>query len=529
MRFACDTLLNVPVQQFAVADVERHPQTGVRLLLVAVVAVAALLVDGTASGIITAGLSYQQGRTAATPDESSWFVTAFNAPYYATILLSPWLYARFGRKTLLLGGLLGFGICSVILALIDSYHLTVVLRFLQGMFLGCVFVPAALLLLTSLPLAITPRVIPAFTCLVLVAGIIGTLIGGYLSESFGAAALYVPGAIFTLIAAALVWRYSHGYDAPQPRLRFDIIGYTLSLLMFGAMQYLANEGERRNWLDSESVVWAIVLLAFALPAFIIWEVLIASRPHANLRLFAAYRNLLVAGAINMVLGAVGYAVTLFSTYLQNVASATITLAGAIIALRAVTYLVGIAFGFFILSRRLLDIRLILVSTAVASAIALYGFAYAMTPTAEAATFVGVSLGFGLVFAMLSQPVPSLVIGGLPIQDLPAGIAIYKITVPLGLMAGTAFISSLVDHRAAFHASQIAASFNESRPPITTFASTGPLSLLQLNQLVVQQAQAVAYRDAMVALCFMLLLVVPLALFVIPPKPQPPPSPPSSEK
>lgn len=516
----------MPAQEFAVADVERHPQSGTRLLFVALVAVVALLADGTASAIITAGLAYQQGRTTATPDEASWFITAFNAPYYATILLSPWLYARFGRKPLLLTGLLGFGICSALLAVIDSYELTVALRFLQGLFLGCVFVPAALLLFTSLPLALTPRVVPLFTFLVLTAGVIGTLIGGYLSETFGGASLYIPGAIFALATAAFVWRYGPHYDRPQPRLRFDAIGYALSLLAFGAMQYLTNEGERRNWLDSESVFWAIVILALAVPSFIIWEVVVARRPHANLRLFSKYRNLLVAGGINVVLGAAGYAVTLFSIYLQTVALTTITLAGEIIALRVVTYVVGIALGFVILSRRLIDVRLILVGTAIASAVALYGFAHQMTPTAEAATFVGVSLAFGLVFALLSQPVPALVIGGLPLPDLPSGIAIYKLTVPLGLMAGTALIGTLVDHRAAFHASQIAATLNESRTPITTFASTGPTSIPRLFSLMLSQAQAVAYRDAMMVLCFVLLLVVPLAAFIVPPKPQPPPPPPS---
>jgi MFS transporter, DHA2 family, multidrug resistance protein len=517
------TLVARRPQEFAVPEVERHPQPAARLVPVAAVAVICILIDGTSSATITAGLAYEAGRSAATPDESSWFVTAFNAPYYATILLSPWLYARFGRKPLLLAGLIGYAVSSVLLALVSGYDTSVALRFIQGLFLGCVYVPAALLLLTAVPLAVLPRVVPFFTFSVLSAAVLGTLIGGYLVESFGAWALYAPTGIVAFGAAALLWRFAPSYDEPQPKLRFDALGFALSLIAFAAAQYLANEGERRNWFDSDGVIWAVVILALAVPAFVASQ-LIGARPHTNLRLFARYRNLLVGSGINMVLGASGYAVTLFSIYLQSEVFATITLAGALIALRVVTYAVGIFCGFILLSRRLLDVRIILGAATITSAVALYGFAYNMTPTAEAATFIDVTLIFGFFFAILSQPVPALVIGGLPLGDLPAGIAVYKLTVPIGLMIGTGLLGTLIDHRTTLHASEIAGNVTLARPPIDTLLSDGHSALLQLSAVVTGQAQDVAYQDGMIVMCIMMLLVVPLALFVVPPRPAPPPPP-----
>ncbi len=509
-------------QEFAVADVEQHPQHGAAFLAIVATASLAILIDGTASATITAGLPYITGETASTPDEASWVVTAFNAPYYATILMSPWLYARFGRKPLLLTGLIGYAICSLLLAMTGAYETTIVLRFLEGLFLGCVFVPVVILLFTSLPLGAMRLAVPAFALLVLVAGAVGTLIGGYASETFGAGALYVPGTVGALLAAVCVWRSAPSYDAPQRNLKFDTLGFVLSLLMFGAMQYLANEGERRNWFDDPRVVRAVILLAVVLPAFVAWELFYARRPHANLRLFGTYRNLTVGSSINIVLGAVGYSVTLFSLYLQTAVSTTITLAGEIIALRALTYAIGVLLAFLILSRRLLDVRVVVSIAAVATAVALYGFAHSMTTTAEAATFVGISLIFGVVFAMLSQPVPALVIGALPLRDLPAGIAIYKLTVPIGLMIGTALVGSFLDHRAALQASTISGTLDLSRTNVSTFVSGGHRTLLQLAGLVTQQSQVLAYRDSMLLICAALLLIVPLAMFAIPPRPQPPP-------
>ncbi len=508
-------------QEFPIAEVAQHPETGRGLYVVMAAATLAILVDGTSSATITAGLPYIAGASGATPDEASWFVTAFNAPYYATILLSPWLYARFGRKSLLLSGLLGYAACSFALALSSSYPAIVALRFLEGTFLGCVFVPVAILLFTSLSLAAMRLAVPAFALLVLVAGAVGTLIGGYLSETYGAGAIYVPSALATLAAAAAIWYYAPKYDSPQPKLRFDVVGYALSLTLFGAMQYLANEGERRNWLDDPNVVRAIILLTLAFPAFIAWELFYTRTPHANFRLFATYRNLAVGSGINVLLGVVGYSVTVFSLYLQTAIGSTVTLAGEVIALRTLTYVIGVFLAFIILSRRLIDVRIVVSIAAVATAIALYGFANAMTPTADAATFIGISLAFGLAFAMLSQPVPALVIGALPLRDLPSGIAIYKLTVPIGLMAGTALVGTFIDHRAAFRASELAAAAELSRNAVSTFVAAGNSALVQLSRLVTSQAQALAYRDSMLLFCAVVLLVVPLVIFAAPPQPRPP--------
>ena len=96
-------------QQFAAAEVKQLPQSGTRLAAIGVAAVLAILIDGTAANVVSSGLPYLQGVLAATPDQASWILTVFNAAYYATIFFSPWLYARFGRKPLLLGALVGFG------------------------------------------------------------------------------------------------------------------------------------------------------------------------------------------------------------------------------------------------------------------------------------------------------------------------------------------------------------------------------------------------------------------------------------
>jgi DHA2 family multidrug resistance protein len=497
-------------QRFAVPEVRPLPQTGWRGLAIGTAAAFIMVVDGTAANTINAGLPYLEGRSAATPDEASWILTAFNSAYYSMILFSPWLYARFGRKPLLMTGLLGFAAMSLLLTAARPLDVVVVLRFLQGLCLGCIFVPAAALLFTSLPLRLLPLAPPLFAAIVLGSATMGSFIGGYLSESFGGAAVYVPGAIATLACAVLLYRAAPSVDKPQPELRPDITGLVFALVCFGALQYLANEGERRNWFDDGTVTVALGLLVAAACAFVIWELYFTQTPLINLRLLAQKRNLAVGAAVNVILGVVGYSVLNFVVYLETITSATATLAGAMILLRLTTYIVGIVVAFALVRQRILSVRAVIVIAAVGSALAFLSFAANMTSTAEAGNFIVISLLFGLFFSALNQPVPALVLGTLGLNDLAAGLSLYKLSAPIGLSIGTGIFQTLLDHRAALHGADLAGFVSPANVPIAQYLSGGG-SVATLGSLVSGQAQTLAFDDVMRAFAVCVLLTIPLIL------------------
>lgn len=510
-------------QRFAVPEVRPLPQAGWRAIAIGIAMALVLLLDGTAANTINAGLPYLQGISAATPDEASWILTAFNGAYYSTILFSPWLYARFSRKPVLLSGLLGLAVTSISLVFAQPLGLVVFLRFFQGVSLGCLFVPAAALLFTSLPLRILPIAPAIFALIVLGAGTLGSFIGGYLSETYGGFAVYVPSAVAALICAALVYRLAPSVDKPQKGLRPDLPGLLLMILTFGSLQYLANEGERRNWFDDGTVTMAVALLAAAATGFVLWELYVARAPLINLRILAQKRNLAVGSGMNLILGAVGYSVVTFTLYLQAIDYATATLAGAMIVLRLVAYVPGIVLAFILVRRRILGIRAVIAITAIVSAAALLGFASNMTSTADAGTFVGITLLFGLAFAMLSQPVPAVVLGTLGLNDIGAGLSLYKVSALIGLSIGTAIIQTMLDHGTAAHSADLAGFVNGASYPVTRYLAAGG-SLKALATLVSGQAQALALADIMRVYALWVLLPIPLILFADTRAPAPAPAP-----
>jgi MFS transporter, DHA2 family, multidrug resistance protein len=506
-------------QHFAVPEVRPLPQTGWRGMMIGAAAGFIMLVDGTAANTINAGLPYLQGISAATPDEASWILTSFNAAYYSMILFSPWLYARFGRRPLLLTGLLGFAATSLLLTATHPLDLVVALRFVQGLCLGCLFVPAAALLFTSLPLRLLPLAPPIFAAIVLGASTMGSFIGGSLSESYGGAAVYVPGAVATIICAILLYWAAPTVDKPQPELRPDIVGFLLALVSFGSLQYLANEGERRNWLGDGSIVVGIGLLVAAVAAFIVWELYLTDRPLINLRLFVQKRNLAVGSAMNLILGLVGYSILNFVVYLETSTAATATLAGAMILLRLATYFVGIAAAFMLVRQRILSVPVVIIIAAVGSAVAFLNFATNMTSTADAGTFIVVTLLFGLFFSMLNQPVPAVVLGTLGLTDIAAGLSLYKLSAPIGLSIGTGIFQTLLDHRAAAHIADLSGYVTSTNLTVTQYLSRGG-NVGTLASLVNGEAQTLAFEDVMRIFAVCVLLTIPL-IFVADTRPPSP--------
>jgi DHA2 family multidrug resistance protein len=307
-------------------------------------------------------------------------------------------------------------------------------------------------------------------------------------------------------------------DKPQRELRPDIAGLFFAALGFGALQYLANEGERRNWLNDGGIVLAVGILIAAVCAFVVWELYLTDEPLINLRLLVQKRNLAAGAAMNLILGMVGYSVVSFVAYLETSTSATATLAGAMILLRLSTYIVGITVAFMLVKQRILSVRAVIVVAAVGSAFAFLGFAENMTSTADAGTFVVISLIFGLFFSMLSQPVPAVVLGTLGMTDLGAGLSLYKLSAPVGTSIGTGIFQTLLDHRTAAHGTDLAGYVTSSSVSISQYLSGGG-NAGALATLVSGQAQALAFEDVMRVFAVCVLLTIPI-IFIADTRPAP---------
>ena len=295
-------------------------------------------------------------------------------------------------------------------------------------------------------------------------------------------------------------------------LQFDGVGLALSLVAFTSAQYLANEGERRNWLDDPTVVLAVIILALSVPAFIAYELRGTRNPHVHIRIFGTYRNLAVGSMINIFIGFSGYSVTTFVAYLQSAIGESTTSAGQLVPIRLLTYFVGVPAAFALSTYRILSIRAIVVIAVLGSSLSFMLFGHLMTTTAQGISFVGVSLLFGLFYAMLSQPIGTLVVGSIPLALLASGLSIYKLSSPIGTMIATGSMQYVLDRHAALVNTVIAGDLQRGRPVVDDYLFQHHGNAAGLAGLAASQAQTLAYSFSMISYAVVLLAIIPIIFF-----------------
>lgn len=481
-----------------------------------IVAIAAalggILLDQTATGIASTSLTFMQGSFALSPDEGSWILTAFNAAYYTAILASAWTVTYFGRKRMLVGGLLGFALASWFCAFAWNVETLVAMRALQGLALGCVFVPATLTILTSVPEESLSFAFLPFSFGSLAASTAGLLLGGVVVQYAQWQDVFAVTSSVAILLAIVVAVVVPA-DRTTKRRPLDYAGLCLIIVAATAFQYLVNEGERRNWFDDPGVVLATIALAASALGFAAWKLRFSRHPFVNLFLLRKYAFVLGALCAGL-LSLAQYSGTLFVQYAQSSAvQMSPTLAGGIFALRIVSFAVAIfGVGLAVIAKKV-NVRVALTIALLAFAVLTFAQANVMTATAGFETFVPLALAIGLAQGAVNQPLPLLVFGGLTKTELPMGAIIYKMSPLIATSLANAFAQRYLDVHTAVHASELAGAVNLARPDVASFAAHSG-GIHALAAYVTQQATVLAYDDATRIFALIAVLIVPI-LYLIP--------------
>ena len=134
--------------------------------------------------IANVALPYMQGSFSASYDEITWVLTSYITA--AAIMTAPvgWLAARFGRKPLFVGCIVGFTVTSMLCGAAQSLAQIVVFRLLQGMF-GAALVPLSqATLLDIYPPEQRGFAMAIWGMGVMLGPIMGPTLGGYLTETY---------------------------------------------------------------------------------------------------------------------------------------------------------------------------------------------------------------------------------------------------------------------------------------------------------------------------------------------------------
>lgn len=293
------------------------------------------------STIANVALPHMQSGLGATLDTVTWVLTSYILASAVAIPITGWIADRIGSRSLFLWSIAGFTLSSLLCATATSLEMLVFYRIMQGMSGAFVMPLSQTVMLDINAPKDHPKAMALWGMGIMIAPIMGPIIGGYLTENFSWEWIFLINVPLGIITFVLLWTLLP--SRPITRRKFDLSGFLLFAIFIASFQLMLDRGNSEDWFDS----WEIII-EFGISASALWMFAIhmatAKNPFLSLDLFRN-RNLITAMLLMIVAG-----VTMFSTMallppmLQNIYRYTPIDAGIILAPRGIGVFLGMAVG-----------------------------------------------------------------------------------------------------------------------------------------------------------------------------------------
>ena len=477
-------------------------------LVIAVVLTAILeVLDIT---IVNVAIPHMLGAFAATADQITWILTSYIVAAAVVMPLTGYLSKWLGRRRLLLTAITGFVVSSALCGLAWNLESMVVFRLAQGVF-GAPLVPLSqAILLDVFPRHRAGQALAIFGMGIMVAPVIGPTLGGYLTETYSWRMVFYINVPIGLFALLLSVGYLPKRDIRD--IKTDWIGMGLLVLAVGALQFVLDQGQMRDWFNSRLIVVGTIIAVFSTAAFF-------------LRGWNKSDNIIDLSLLkdrNFVLGTLAitaYGISLFGwmaimpLFSQRLLGYAPDVAGTLFIPRAIVSAITLAITGSILIR-LFDARWLVASGLVMTAAGTFPMAYFSLYVdfwGIATPGILAGIGSGLFFV----PLTAVAFASIPNAKYDEASGVYALMRGIGGSAGIAVVSWLLVRQSQIHFNELTAHitpFNRDLIPYLAERGLTPYSPQAAPAVVheiARQAQMLAFNDIFWFIAVVTLAIIPV--------------------
>jgi len=483
------------------------------------------IMQGVDNTILNVALPHVQGSLSASLDQIAWALTSYIVCAAIMMPLTGWLAGRFGIRHIFLASVIGFTLASALCGAATNLGELVLFRALQGV-AGAGLSPLSQAILLQInPPERHGHAMAVFGTGTILGPIMGPALGGWLTDDYGWRWVFyinLPvGALCTL--GILVFVHQTRYVHREP---FDFVGFLTLSLGIGALQFMLDRGELKDWFHSSEIWIEAAVAGIGFYLFTVHTVTTDDRSFLNRDLLKSAN--FVAGTLLVFCGGLIQTGTLalLPTMLQNLMNYPVLTTGLVIVPRGI----GSMAAMFLVARLIdrVDSRLLILFGLLLAAAAMWQMScFSLQMDMPPIVIAGLCLGFGL--GCTQVPLNIIALSTLPRHIMTQGTAIRSLMRNLGGSVGISIlIAVLAQNTQAVH-SRLVEGLRPDNPLVRTpylatpFSLSTPSGMAALNAEVTRQAAMVAYVDDFKLIMLLALGSIPLLLLMRNPSDRPPPA------
>ncbi len=489
--------------------------------LIAFTVMLPTLIEIIDTSIVNVSLDHIRGSLSAGYDEATWAITAYLVSNAIVIPMAGWLSRLIGRKNYLIGSITLFTVSSFLCGSAWSLQSLVFFRIVQGIGGGGLVPISQSILLESFPREKHGTAMAIFGMGAMLGPIVGPLLGGWITDTWSWRWIFyinIPIGILSIIMNIIVIK-----DPPymqRQKMKIDTWGLAYLAVGLGSLQFILDKGESEDWFSSDLIVVFSVISCVALVLLVINEYY-SENPVVNLKLFRD--RTFTSGSVVMFfvfLNLFG-SIVLLPIYLQMMMGYTSFHAGLVLGPGGIATMFAMPIAGKLVNK--VNPKRILAVGIMICALSTYMMSR-FNLTSDFWTFVWprVALGFGM--GMTFVPLTTMTLSHIPREHMTEASSLYNLLRNLGGSVGIAFTTTILARRAQFHQTRLVEHLSPFDPAYTLYhdrlasfldgkglPQTGADALLYRE--LVRQSTTLAFADAFLTICLLILCVLPLVFLM----------------
>ncbi|MFZ0392545.1 MAG: DHA2 family efflux MFS transporter permease subunit [Terracidiphilus sp.] len=492
----------------------------------------ATFMEALDSSIANVALPHIAGSLGASYEEATWILTSYLVSNAIILPISGWIANRIGRKRFYMSCVVAFTVCSFCCGLANSLALLIVFRIFQGAAGGGLQPSERAILADTFAPEKRSVAFAIYGMAVVVAPAIGPTVGGWITDNYSWRWIFflnIPVGILSIVLTSRIVEDPPYIKRARKKLgSVDGIGLGLLAITIGALQIMLDKGQEKDWFGSHLIVTLAFVAAIGLAAFL-WRELTTAHPAIDLSLYRS-RNFTMTQLIMLVIGSALYATTvMIPQFLQEVIGYTAMEAGMVLSLGGLVLIVLLPIVGFIGQK--IDPR----------AMICFGFAWVsfgiwrisdlnLTISFWDAASWRVIMVIGMPFLFVPISVMSYV--GVPQEKNNEVSGLTALARNIGGSLGISFISTMLVRRAQVHQNYLAAHVYPGSANYRllnggldgmmqtrgySIAGAARHSMARTYDMMVQQANTLAYIDTIHTLVILTICLIPIGYLMKKPR------------